>query len=134
MAPLQLLLVAAPFLGTVQLALGFVPMSPSGKVVSSRPLTSLFSTTDEEKKTEKKDSATDEMATAVKAAQEKKDLATPDPDAEGLPWWWEFVWDLDIMQKGEQGQPIKFGDSANVLRTNIEQIYGWVQQKGISCE
>ena len=47
-----------------------------------------------------------------------------DPDAEGLPWWWELVWKLDVMQKGVEGEPVTFGDSANVLRTNIEQIYG----------
>ncbi len=47
-----------------------------------------------------------------------------DPDAEGLPWWWELVWELDIMQKGKDGEDVTFGDSANVLRTNIEQIYG----------
>jgi hypothetical protein len=45
-------------------------------------------------------------------------------DVEGLPWWWELVWDLDIMKKGTPGEEIIFGDSANVLRTNIEQIYG----------
>ena len=37
---------------------------------------------------------------------------------------WDFVWSLPIMQTGEQGTPIKFGDSANILRKNIEQIYG----------
>eukprot|EP00560_Eucampia_antarctica_P005118 CAMPEP_0197840784 /NCGR_PEP_ID=MMETSP1437-20131217/45805_1 /TAXON_ID=49252 ORGANISM="Eucampia antarctica, Strain CCMP1452" /NCGR_SAMPLE_ID=MMETSP1437 /ASSEMBLY_ACC=CAM_ASM_001096 /LENGTH=640 /DNA_ID=CAMNT_0043450447 /DNA_START=65 /DNA_END=1987 /DNA_ORIENTATION=+ len=47
-----------------------------------------------------------------------------DPDAEGLPWWWELVWELDVMKTGEPGKEITFGDSANVLRTNIEQIYG----------
>eukprot|EP00531_Pseudo-nitzschia_arenysensis_P017953 CAMPEP_0116142500 /NCGR_PEP_ID=MMETSP0329-20121206/14942_1 /TAXON_ID=697910 /ORGANISM="Pseudo-nitzschia arenysensis, Strain B593" /LENGTH=616 /DNA_ID=CAMNT_0003637741 /DNA_START=94 /DNA_END=1944 /DNA_ORIENTATION=- len=47
-----------------------------------------------------------------------------DPDADGLPWWWELVWELDIMQKGQDGDDVSFGDSANVLRTNIEQIYG----------
>ena len=50
--------------------------------------------------------------------------ATADPDAEGLPWWWELVWDLDIMKRGTAGEDIIFGDSAHVLRTNIEQIYG----------
>lgn len=53
----------------------------------------------------------------------------PDPEddsdpPEGLPWWWEFVWKLDVMQKGEDGAEMTFGDTANVLRTNIEQIYG----------
>jgi hypothetical protein len=47
-----------------------------------------------------------------------------DPDAEGLPWWWELVWKLDIMKLGTDGKAVIFGDSANVLRTNIEQIYG----------
>ena len=47
-----------------------------------------------------------------------------DPDAEGLPWWWELVWELDMMKLGEPGEDVIFGDSANVLRTNIEQIYG----------
>ena len=47
-----------------------------------------------------------------------------DTKAEGLPWWWELVWKLDIMKKGNEGEDIIFGDSANVLRTNIEQIYG----------
>ena len=47
-----------------------------------------------------------------------------DPDVEGLPWWWDLVWKLDVMQKGQDGEDVGFGDSANVLRTNIEQIYG----------
>jgi Cytochrome P450 len=42
----------------------------------------------------------------------------------GLPWWWDMVWKLDIMKTGEPGTDCTFGDSANVLRTNIEQIYG----------
>lgn len=49
---------------------------------------------------------------------------TPATDADGLPWWWELVWQLDIMKLGEPGTEVTFGDSANVLRTNIEQIYG----------
>lgn len=51
-------------------------------------------------------------------------LSTQGRKADGLPWWWELVWKLDIMKKGEPGQEIIFGDSAHVLRTNIEQIYG----------
>ena len=35
-----------------------------------------------------------------------------------------MVWKLDIMKLGQDGEDIIFGDSANVLRTNIEQIYG----------
>ena len=37
---------------------------------------------------------------------------------------WNFVWKLPIMERGEQGAPIQFGDVAHVLRKNIEQIYG----------
>ena len=37
---------------------------------------------------------------------------------------WDMVWNLKIMQGGEQGSPPIFGDSAQVLKRNIEQIYG----------
>jgi len=45
-------------------------------------------------------------------------------ESEGLPRWWHFGWDLPIMARAEPGSDIIFGDSAHVLRTNIEQIYG----------
>ena len=51
-------------------------------------------------------------------------IPTQGKKSDGLPWWWELVWKLDIMKKGEPGQEVIFGDSAHVLRTNIEQIYG----------
>jgi Cytochrome P450 len=59
-----------------------------------------------------------------KSEAKKEDAPTPDSNADGLPWWWELVWKLDIMKTGEPGKEIIFGDTANVLRTNIEQIYG----------
>jgi hypothetical protein len=43
---------------------------------------------------------------------------------DGLPWWWEFVWGLPQLRPGEPGADCTFADAANVLRTNIEQIYG----------
>lgn len=46
------------------------------------------------------------------------------PQGDGLPFWWELIWDLDMMKLGVPGEDIVFGDTANVLRTNIEQIYG----------
>ena len=65
---------------------------------------------------------------AMMETEEKKEVKSTmeniDPNAEGLPWWWEYIWKLDIMKKGEPGTDCTFGDSANVLRTNIEQIYG----------
>jgi cytochrome P450 family 97 subfamily B polypeptide 3 len=93
----------------------------------------LFSTTEEEKTTEatKVEDVTksSSLTTTEQAAHHDADGAPLDDDettktAEGLPWWWNLVWKLDIMKTGEPGTDIIFGDSANVLRTNIEQIYG----------
>ncbi|CAB9527938.1 LUTEIN DEFICIENT 5, chloroplastic [Seminavis robusta] len=98
---------------------GFVPagrpMPTVGKAASLK--TALFSTTEEETKTK-------EPKTEAVNGELNKELAQVDPDAEGLPWWWELVWKLDVMQKGKEGDPVEFGDTCNVLRTNIEQIYG----------
>jgi hypothetical protein len=66
----------------------------------------------------------DETKAKVDAAVEQNGQAEADPDSEGLPWWWDLIWKLDIMKKGEPDTDTIFGDSANVLRTNIEQIYG----------
>lgn len=45
---------------------------------------------------------------------------------EGNPvgkWAWNNVWRLPLFAKGEPGQsPCTFGDSANIFRTNIEQV------------
>ena len=61
---------------------------------------------------------------ATKEEEKVETKVEVDPDAEGLPWWWDLVWKLDIMKTGEPGTDCTFGDSANVLRGNIEQIYG----------
>jgi hypothetical protein len=37
---------------------------------------------------------------------------------------WDAVWKLPLFNKGEPGAPVTFGDSAWVLRSNIEQVYG----------
>jgi hypothetical protein len=51
--------------------------------------------------------------------------SSPSSAADGLPWWWEFVWNnFDVLQPGRVGTDITFGDTATVLRTNIEQLYG----------
>lgn len=44
--------------------------------------------------------------------------------SEGLPWWWSYLWDLPPLRPAPPGSEITFADTANVLRTNIEQIYG----------
>lgn len=81
--------------------------------------TSILSTLKDETKQAAGDSSSTSSSNGAHEEQQQVD-----PDVEGLPWWWELVWKLDIMQKGEQGAEVSFGDSANVLRTNIEQIYG----------
>ena len=55
-----------------------------------------------------------EDETTASPAQATSDAVEIDPDAEGLPWWWELVWKLDMMKTGEPGEDIIFGDSANV--------------------
>lgn len=65
----------------------------------------------------------------VAEKSEENEAVGIDPDAEGLPWWWDAVWKLEVMQTGEPGTEVTFGDSANVLRTNIEQIYGGYPSK-----
>lgn len=37
---------------------------------------------------------------------------------------WDWVWKQPIMQPGQPGTPVTFGDQALVLKKNIEQIYG----------
>lgn len=61
---------------------------------------------------------------AEEAKDSSRDDITPKPNSDDLPWWWDAVWKLDIMKKGQEGTEIIFGDSANVIRTNIEQIFG----------
>lgn len=56
--------------------------------------------------------------------KERKESSNTSSSSDGLPWWWKYVWDLDMMKRGEPGTDIILGDSAHVLRTNIEQIYG----------
>lgn len=108
-------LAAFLLLSWLGVTLPFAPVPSRVSVGTSFPL---FSTpTKEDKDTEEEKDTLDDKA--ITTAQ-----VSPDPDAEGLPWWWDLVWKLDMMKKGEPGDDIIFGDSANVLRTNIEQIYG----------
>jgi hypothetical protein len=72
----------------------------------------------------KEDTDKETKASTSSSSSSSSVVTEQDPDAEGLPWWWELVWKLDIMKTGEEGKEIIFGDTANVLRTNIEQIYG----------
>ena len=100
-----------PFLLVADVAWGFVPPTK----LSTIPQTSMASSTAVRSSLKEDETKAKEDAVATQEV---------DPDAEGLPWWWELVWKLDVMQKGVEGEEVTFGDSANVLRTNIEQIYG----------
>jgi hypothetical protein len=74
---------------------------------------------------EKEETTTATTGSTVNGSVEQAD--STDPDAEGLPWWWEYLFKLPALQPAPQGTDCTFADSAtNVLRTNIniEQIYG----------
>lgn len=86
--------------------------------------TKIPATVEDETKTEVDEKTELDEKTLAKTHEGGGEAMGGGEDVEGLPWWWEFVWKLDIMQTAEPGTDITFGDSANVLRTNIEQIYG----------
>jgi len=87
--------------------------------------THLFSQLQEEK-TETSTTKDSNKNNKKEEEKESKNIESSDSEeeVEGLPWWWDAVWELNIMQTGTPGTECIFGDSANVLRTNIEQIYG----------
>lgn len=39
-----------------------------------------------------------------------------DSGTNGLPFWWEAVWEMEMMKTGEPGSEIIFGDSARVFK------------------
>mmetsp|Transcript_147 Transcript_147/g.368 ORF Transcript_147/g.368 Transcript_147/m.368 type:complete len:756 (-) Transcript_147:467-2734(-) len=45
-------------------------------------------------------------------------------DQEGLPFWWKYFWKLPFTQPGKQGAPLKLGDTMQIFKANIEEIYG----------
>jgi cytochrome P450 len=73
-----------------------------------------------------KDTETTSTSTSSTSTNENAATATATTAAavEGLPWWWEYIWKLPQLQLGQPGTDCTFADSAHVLRTNIEQIYG----------
>ncbi len=99
--------------------LAFAPSSRLNGIIQQRKtISNLFATVEDEK------TETKEVATSSKDDGGNIEPMEIDPDAEGLPWWWDLVWKLDVMKPGEPGTDCTFGDSANVLKNNIEQIYG----------
>jgi len=107
-----------------EISSGFVYPSKTTSPNINTPSTSSTSTTSilsSLKEDETKQKVSNNVGITVDGEHQHQEI---DPDAEGLPWWWELVWKLDVMKLGEPGKEVIFGDSANVLRTNIEQIYG----------
>eukprot|EP00471_Norrisiella_sphaerica_P000810 CAMPEP_0184487964 /NCGR_PEP_ID=MMETSP0113_2-20130426/10441_1 /TAXON_ID=91329 /ORGANISM="Norrisiella sphaerica, Strain BC52" /LENGTH=657 /DNA_ID=CAMNT_0026870409 /DNA_START=370 /DNA_END=2343 /DNA_ORIENTATION=+ len=45
-------------------------------------------------------------------------------DQEGLPFWWNYFWKLPFTQPGKEGEPLKLGDTMQIFKANIEEIYG----------
>mmetsp|Transcript_3258 Transcript_3258/g.4935 ORF Transcript_3258/g.4935 Transcript_3258/m.4935 type:complete len:681 (+) Transcript_3258:111-2153(+) len=45
-------------------------------------------------------------------------------DQEGLPFWWNYFWKLPFTQSGNPGEPLKLGDTMQIFKANIEEIYG----------
>nr|BAX73990.1 carotene hydroxylase [Euglena gracilis] len=41
----------------------------------------------------------------------------------GLPFWWQYVWQLPFTQSGPRGTPLVAGDTMQIFKHNIEQIY-----------
>ncbi|GAB5360755.1 hypothetical protein AAMO2058_000654800 [Amorphochlora amoebiformis] len=44
-------------------------------------------------------------------------------DQQGLPFWWNFFWELPFTKAGKEG-PLKLGDTMRIFKANIEEIYG----------
>ena len=116
----------------------FAPIAPNARPSRNIPQEVLFhrhlvlwSTPTKEDETKEQDNVMkkgnvngDANIPELVAGSSSNDGSADDSKTEGLPWWWELVWDLDMMKTGVPGTEITFGDSANVFRTNIEQIYG----------
>jgi hypothetical protein len=111
---------SAAVLAAIQGTAAFVPRLSAPRL--SRSL--LASTTEDKQSTKPSIGEKDEKLPFFMGSTDPEPPEDDDEKGEGLPWWWEMVWDLDIMKLGTPGKEIIFGDSANVLRTNIEQIYG----------
>jgi hypothetical protein len=81
----------------------FVPIVPQRQAVSAK--SRLFSTTQEGKETEETTNGEVHMNTRIEAitATNENAVIAPDPEAGGLPWWWELVWGLDVMRLGYVG-------------------------------
>ncbi len=110
-------------------SLAFTPISSSTKFDASlSPCTKWRESKSQRYVLQKEKSTVEEPASSSITSDKAVEVASVEiakkEGSDGLPWWWEYVWELDMMKRGEPGTDIILGDSAHVLRTNIEQIYG----------
>ena len=110
---------------TLAILLSSISCSSAFSPSTTRNSRSIFSSTSklfatvEEEKTEQ---STTTEKTPTTATDGEKGSSEIDPNAEGLPWWWDLVWKLDVMQPGETGTDCTFGDSANVLKNILNKF------------
>jgi cytochrome P450 family 97 subfamily B polypeptide 3 len=111
-------------------ACGFVPklIPPSARL---SPAQKWRATTDQETTTETSPDPAPFFLSQPGAPPQSESTAESgsgsEGNADGLPWWWESVWTIKALQPSPpemEGTACTLGDSAYVLRTNIEQIYG----------
>lgn len=100
---------------------GFVPSAGYGTGLEQTGRTRIptFAVDAPPEKTDEKTKTTagssiDAMSSVMGSAEEP----------EGLPWWWEYFWQLPFTRRGKAGEELTLGDTMHVFRTNIEQIYG----------
>lgn len=80
------------------------------KLNSIRSPVKVYATVEDETKADKKENDGDENNSKDKVLNMDDGMDEGDKDVEGLPWWWDIVWKLDIMQKGEPGmEKVSFG-------------------------
>lgn len=53
---------------------------------------------------------------SVKRDADTKQEVVSSLDAQGLPFWWEAVWELDMMKAGNPGEEVQFSDIARVFK------------------
>lgn len=53
---------------------------------------------------------------AVKPDDDTEQAVTSSSDPPGLPFWWESVWELDLLKPGNPGEAVQFTDLARVFK------------------
>ena len=86
--------IALSILWTTSTTTAFTPSSFVG--VGIRTTTKLYQALDTEEKTEEVTTTTPPKVKYGAGPPELTNSSNDEP--EGLPWWWEYIWELPIMQ------------------------------------